>query len=108
MNVYEQGDDCVLDVARYDHLWVNGSSDFDYPARLSRYTLGMKTGTASLQEISPQRMEFPQINRSLTGRSYRYDYSLGVGVVGTDSNRHETINSILKHDILSGTSSLLQ
>lgn len=28
MNAYEQGNDVMLDVARYDHLWVNGSSDF--------------------------------------------------------------------------------
>ena len=89
-------------VARYDQLWVNGSSDFDYPARLSRYTLGMKSGAANMQEIGPQRMEFPQINRNLSGRSYRYGYSLGVIVAGSGSNRHETIGSILKHDLLSG------
>jgi carotenoid cleavage dioxygenase len=62
----------------------------------------MKTGAARLQEIGPQRMEFPQINRSMTGRPYRYGYSLGVGMVGTGTNRHETIDSILKHDVLSG------
>ena len=102
MNAYEQGVNVVLDVARYDHLWVNGSSDFDYPARLSRYTLGMNSGASSLQEIGPQRMEFPQINRGLTGRSYRYGYSLGVIVVGTGDNRHESIGSILKHDLQTG------
>ena len=102
MNAFEQGDDCILDVARYDQLWVNGSSDFDYPARLSRYTLGMKSGAANMQQISPQRMEFPQINRNLSGRTYRYGYSLGVIVAGAGSNRHETIGSILKHDLLSG------
>jgi carotenoid cleavage dioxygenase-like enzyme len=102
MNAFEQGDDVMLDVARYDHLWVNGSSDFDYPATLSRYTLGMKSGAASLQEIAPQRMEFPQINRQLTGRNYRYGYSLGVIVVGTGGNRHESIGSILKQDLHTG------
>lgn len=102
MNAYEQGDDVLLDVARYPQLWVKGSSDFDYPATLSRYTMGMKSGSVSLQEIGPQRMEFPQINRSLWGRDYRYGYSLGVVVVGAGSNRHESIGSILKHDMLTG------
>jgi carotenoid cleavage dioxygenase-like enzyme len=102
MNAYEQGNDVMLDVARYDHLWVNGSSDFDYPARLSRYTLGMKTGHSSLQEIGPQRMEFPQVNRELTGRNYRYGYSLGVVIVGTGANKYESIGSVIKHDMLSG------
>ena len=102
MNAYEEGDDVILDVARYNQLWVHGSSDFDYPAKLSRYTLGMQSGAAGLQEIGPQRMEFPQINRNLVGRSYRYGYSLGVTVVGTGDNRHESIGSVIKHDMLSG------
>ena len=46
-------------------------------------SLGMKSGSASLQKIGPQRMEFPQINRNLSGRNYRYGYSLGVTVAGT-------------------------
>jgi carotenoid cleavage dioxygenase-like enzyme len=102
MNAHEQGDDVLLDVARYDQLWVNGSSDFNYPAKLSRYTLGMNSGAANLQEIGPQRMEFPQINRNQMGRNYRYGYSLGVIVVGTGSESHESIGSILKHDLVTG------
>jgi carotenoid cleavage dioxygenase-like enzyme len=102
MNAYEQGDDVLLDVARYDHLWVNGSSDFDYPSKLSRYTLGMKTGSAGLHQVGPQRMEFPQINRNLAGRYYRYGYSLGVVVIDDGSNKYEAIGSILKHDMVSG------
>jgi carotenoid cleavage dioxygenase-like enzyme len=55
-----------------------------------------------LQQIGPQRMEFPQINRNVTGRNYRFGYSLGVVVVGTGANRHESIGSILKHDLETG------
>ena len=102
MNAYEQGDDILLDVARYDHLWVKGSSDFDYPARLSRYTLGMKSGRSGLQEIHSNRMEFPQINRTLTGRKHRYGYSLGIIVVGTGASKHESVGSVIKHDVVSG------
>ncbi len=102
MNAYQQGEDVVLDVARYEQLWVRDSSDFNYPARLSRYTLGMTSGHASLQQIAPDRMEFPQINRSLTGRNYRYGYSLGVIVAGSGSNRHESVSHILKHDMRTG------
>ena len=102
MNAYEQDDNCILDVARYDQLWVNGSSDFDYPATLSRYTLGINSGRSSMEQVASNRMEFPQINRNFSGRNYRYGYSLGVIVVGSGDNRHETIGSILKHDLLSG------
>ena len=37
MNAYEQGDEVILDVARYERMWVKNSSDFNYPAYLSRY-----------------------------------------------------------------------
>lgn len=102
MNAYEHGDDVILDVARYEKLWVRDSSDFEYPARLSRYSLGMQSGRASLHQVAPNRMEFPQINRRFTGRNYRYGYSLGMIVVGTGSNRHDSVGSVLKHDLLTG------
>lgn len=35
MNAYEQGDDVMLDVACYDHLWVNGFSDLTTPPGLA-------------------------------------------------------------------------
>ncbi len=62
----------------------------------------MQSGRASLNQVAPNRMEFPQINRGFTGRNYRYGYSLGVIVVGTGSNSHESIGSVLKHDLLTG------
>jgi carotenoid cleavage dioxygenase len=102
MNAYEQGDDVILDVARYDKFWVVGSSDFDHPARLSRYTLGMKSGRASLQEIHTRQMEFPQINRTLIGRKNRYGYSLGAGAAYGTAKKPKSISSILKFDLLSG------
>ena len=76
MNAFEQGDEIVLDAARYDALWVKGSSDFNHPAYMSRFAFNMKSGSTDVTRVSEQSMEFPQINRAQWGKSYRYGYSL--------------------------------
>jgi carotenoid cleavage dioxygenase-like enzyme len=78
MNSFEQGDEVVLDAARYDQLWVTSSHDFFHPARLSRFSMNMKTGKASVEEVYQGAMEFPQVNRANWTRPYRYGYSLVV------------------------------
>lgn len=79
MNAYEAGDEIVLDAVRYDALWVKGSGDFNHPARLTRFSLNLNTGSAAVTEVDAQAIEFPQINRNYWGRHYRYGYSLTAG-----------------------------
>jgi carotenoid cleavage dioxygenase-like enzyme len=76
MNSFEQGDEVIMDAARYDKLWVTDSSDFFHPAYLTRFTMNMKTGQASEQRMHDQPMEFPQVDRRLWTSDYRYGYSL--------------------------------
>ena len=78
MNSYEQGDDVIVDAARYDNLWVKNSHDFFHPAHLSRFSMNMKTGKASVQRIHDHAMEFPTVNRNYWTKDYRYGYSLVV------------------------------
>lgn len=52
-------------------------------------------------------MEFPQINRKLTGRPNRYGYSLVVGTVGEGDNKRESINGVMKYDLQTGDSQKL-
>jgi carotenoid cleavage dioxygenase-like enzyme len=101
MNAFERGDDIVMDAARYDSLWVKGSGDFNHPAYLSRYTFNLKTGLASVERVHQQSMEFPQINRQLWGRSYRYGYSLSSGAED-DHMAYDGATGFLKFDMHSG------
>lgn len=80
MNAFEAGDEIVMDAARYDSLWVKGSGDFNHPAYLNRYSFNLKSGAVSVNQVNDQSMEFPQINRQLWGRDYRYGYSLSSGM----------------------------
>ena len=103
MNSFEQGDEVVLDAARYDNLWVKNSHDFFHPAHLSRFSMNMKTGMASVQRLHDQPMEFPQVNRQLWTEPYRYGYSL---VVDEKNDSPELIDKahggIRKYDLQTG------
>jgi carotenoid cleavage dioxygenase-like enzyme len=103
MNSFDQGDEVVVDAARYDQLWVTSSHDFFHPARLSRFSMNMKTGKASVEEVYGRAMEFPQVNRDYWTRPYRYGYSL---VVDEKNDSPERINQaeggIRKYDLQTG------
>lgn len=103
MNSFEQGDEVVVDAARYDHLWVKSSHDFFHPARLSRFAMNMKTGKASVEQIHPGAMEFPQVNRSLWTKPYRYGYSLVVDEVNDSPERiNDAEGGLRKYDLQTG------
>ena len=80
MNAYDDGDDVVLDAARHPKMFDRerrGPSEGD-PV-LTRWRLNPSTGAAKEETVNDRPQEFPRINESLIGRSYRYGYSAGVG-----------------------------
>ncbi|MCR9104530.1 MAG: carotenoid oxygenase family protein [Gammaproteobacteria bacterium] len=103
MNSFEQGDEVIVDAARYDQLWVKNSHDFFHPARLSRFSMNMKTGKASVDRIYDSAMEFPQVNRALWTKPYRYGYSLVVDEKNDAPERIEQAEGgIRKYDLHTG------
>ncbi|MEZ5570839.1 MAG: carotenoid oxygenase family protein [Halioglobus sp.] len=103
MNSYEQGDEVIVDAARYDQLWVKDSSDFFHPARLSRFAMNMKTGKASVQRLYDRSMEFPQVNRNYWTKQYRYGYSLVVDEKNDSPERLKNAEGgIRKYDLITG------
>ncbi|WP_101757951.1 carotenoid oxygenase family protein [Oceanicoccus sp. KOV_DT_Chl] len=103
MNSFEQGDEVVFDAARYDALWVKDSNDFFHPARLTRFSMNMKTGKASVNQIYEKAMEFPQVNRQKWTQPYRYGYSLAVDEVNdTPDLIEQSEGGIRKYDLQTG------
>ena len=103
MNSFEQGDDVVVDAARYDKLWVKNSHDFFHPAHLSRFSMNMRTGKASVTRIYDKPMEFPQVNREQWTKPYRYGYSLAVDEINDSPERiGQAEGGIYKYDLQSG------
>ena len=80
MNAYDDGDEVVLDAARHPKMFDRerrGPSEGD-PV-LTRWRLNPSRGVSKEEIVNDQPQEFPRINESLIGRSYRYGYSAGVG-----------------------------
>jgi carotenoid cleavage dioxygenase-like enzyme len=103
MNSFEQGDEVIVDAARYDNLWVKNSHDFFHPAHLSRFSMNMKTGKTSVETLNEHSMEFPQVNRNYWTKDYRYGYSLVVDEVNdTPELINKSESGIRKYDVKTG------
>lgn len=73
LNAYDEGDTVVLDVARYEKMWVKGA---DAPARLHRFRLDLSTGKASGEALDDHAIEFPRTADAMTGSKHRYGYAV--------------------------------
>ncbi len=101
MNAFEQGDEVVMDAARFNQLWVKDSHDFNHPAFLTRFTMNMKTGTVSESQLDDRAMEFPQVNRQNWTRPYRYGYSLSTPYGGGEMATRGA-SGFMRYDIQTG------
>ena len=79
MNSYEEGDSIVLDVARFEHIWRDSSMDFPPPV-LWRWTIDMKSGKVTEEQIDDRSAEFPRVADSVIGLKHRYGYMMGMSL----------------------------
>ena len=100
MNSYEEGDNIVLDVARFSHMWRDSAMDFPMP-ELWRWTIDTNTGKVSEEQIDDRSAEFPRVADSVIGLKHRYGYMMGMSGLGSDDPM-STSGSILKYDRQTG------
>jgi carotenoid cleavage dioxygenase len=100
LNAYDDGDTIVFDVSRYGRLWDKGWKDSR--ARLHRWTLNLKTGHVSEEQLDDRPMEFPRVADSKAGLKHRFGYA------PTTPDEHEENfalgATVLKFDLQTGTS----
>lgn len=89
VNAFEDGGRIVLDAVRYKELWRDNANDFG-EANLYRWTLDPASGAVREQSLDDTPVEFPRIDESRTGLSYRYGYAL--------ADLGEARSGIVKHD----------
>jgi len=103
MNSFERGDEVIVDAARYDSLWVKNSHDFFHPARLTRFSMNLRTGHAGVEQLFDRAMEFPQVNRDYWTRSYRYGYSVAVDETNDSPERiAQAEGGLRRYDLQTG------
>jgi carotenoid cleavage dioxygenase-like enzyme len=74
MNAFDEDGKIVLDAARYAEVWREDSNDFG-SAHLTRWTIDIASDSVSETQLSDLAIEFPRINDTHQGRSYRYGYA---------------------------------
>jgi 8'-apo-carotenoid 13,14-cleaving dioxygenase len=97
MNAYEDADgNVVVDVCRYERMFDLDSQDpfGDGIARLDRWTVNPNTRKVSETCIDERGVEFPRCHPALSGKPYRFGYSVAVAGEG--------FPAINKHDLHTG------
>lgn len=61
-----------------------------------RWTLDNATGRVQRKVLSRERQEFPRLDERLTGKPYRYAYTVGIDI------DRPTPNALLRHDLHTG------
>ena len=97
MNSYEEGDNIVLDVARFDHIWRNSSMDFPPPV-LWRWTIDTKSGKVTEEQIDDRSAEFPRVADAVVGLKHRYGYMMAMSLDGDRDDPLASSGAILKYD----------
>ncbi|MBM4203798.1 MAG: dioxygenase [Gammaproteobacteria bacterium] len=100
LNSYEDGDNIVLDVCRFDYMWRESTMDFALPY-LWRWTIDTRTGRVKEEQIDDRSGEFPRVADSVIGLKHRYGYLMAMAEgFGTDPSKNS--GAILKYDRVTG------
>lgn len=84
-NVFEQGDELVIDLCTYpdaailDELYLDRLRSADgsiTPATLIRYRIDLPSGRVSSDQLCDGSVEFPRVNPANLHRPYRYTYAV--------------------------------
>jgi carotenoid cleavage dioxygenase len=101
LNAYDDAGAVVLDVARYEKMWVKG---FDVPAHLHRFRLDLSTGVAKGEQIDDLPIEFPRVADSKAGLKHRYGYAITTH--GDDEAGFNLGSEIVKFDVDNGSTAV--
>ncbi|MEQ8861674.1 MAG: carotenoid oxygenase family protein [Pseudomonadales bacterium] len=101
MNSYEDGDNIVLDVARFSHIWRDSAMDFPPPS-LWRWTIDTRSGKVREEQIDDRSAEFPRVADSVIGLKHRYGYMMAMSEGASSDDPMATSGAILKYDRQTG------
>ena len=102
MNAYEDGDQIVLDVVRYDDMFRREETKgglTESGQALDRWTIDLSSGKVAQDRIDDREQEFPQVDPRVVGRRHRMGYAM--------SSSHADgmlSDGIIKHDLATGAS----
>jgi carotenoid cleavage dioxygenase len=99
LNAWASGDEVVLDVARYPHMWRESATDFAVAA-LHRFRIDLAGGRVREQALDDQGIEFPRVDPRREGLRNRWGYAACFGE-GVDGPR---THGLVQYDLERGSS----
>jgi carotenoid cleavage dioxygenase len=96
MNSYEDGDDIVIDVARFKKLAFSPQDGEGTPALLHRWVIDRKAGKVREQPLDDRPADFPRVADDCVGLKNRYGYMTGL------ADMDQFGGQLFKYDLLSG------
>ena len=100
LNAYDDGDDVVIDVVRWDGMFRKGHQgpiESGQHSSLRRWTVDRPRGKVREDVIDDRPQEFPRVDERLVGRRHRYGYRRrpSAGVIASTTStaaRSETLD----------------
>jgi carotenoid cleavage dioxygenase-like enzyme len=113
LNAYDDGDQVVVDVVRYPERFVDARLDQGGMPTLDRWRIDPVRGTVTETRLDDRAQEFPRMDERLTGRPYRYGYTVAASdlndVLHPGDTEMEDLpdeafdNTLIKQDLAAGT-----
>ncbi len=79
VNAFQSGQQIMLHVIRYPELWTESSAEEFSPAVPFRYIIDLGAGTVRETQLDDRWVEFPMIDRRLTGLAYDVSWTADIG-----------------------------
>jgi carotenoid cleavage dioxygenase len=96
LNAYAEGDEVVLDVARYPEIWRSSPADFSR-ACLHRYRVDLGSSGVREETLDDRNIEFPRVDPRREGRPHRFGYALDFDILTSQSS-----SALVQYDLARG------
>lgn len=103
MNAFDDGDEVVVDVARYPEMWRGDANQFNV-ASLWRFRFNMVTGMVSERQLDDRQVEFPRVHDGRVGLDHRFGYCAGTVDPSAPAGARSEDGIAVKYDLHNGTS----
>jgi len=96
LNAHAEGDEVVLDVARYPEIWRDSPSDFR-SACLHRFRVDLASGQVREERLDDRSIEFPRVDPRREGRANRFGYAVCFDLLTSQS-----VSALIQYDLATG------
>ncbi len=90
----------IVDVVAYDNMFASGMQGPDAVGRFERWTVDPIARSVERRVVDAAGQEFPRIDERVTGRPYRFAYTVAAPARASDS--FATGTRLYKHDLVTG------